>query len=65
MNQNLDTKGKQISNATQLSTITYMYTPTLMATNIEFSDVATSGASDLITKSGSTYVMPFNNINCI
>ena len=31
MNQNLGMKGKSISNASQLSAITYVYTPTLRA----------------------------------
>ena len=33
---------KFISNGSQLSAITYVYTPTLRATNIEFSDVENS-----------------------
>ena len=52
MNQNLDTKGNSISNASQVSSIAFVYTLILRATDIEFSDVAKSGASDLITKSG-------------
>ena len=47
MNQNLDMKGKSISLASQLSALTYVYTPTLRATNIEFWDVSNSGATDL------------------
>ena len=52
MNQNLDMKGKSVSLASQLSTLTYVYTPTLRATNIEFWDVANIGAIDLRVKSG-------------
>ena len=36
MRHHLDMKGKSISNATQLSALTYVYTPTIWATNIEF-----------------------------
>ena len=38
-------EGKSISNDTQMSSITYAYTPTLRATRIMFSDVASSGAT--------------------
>ena len=51
---------KCISNAIQLSAITFAYTPTLRSTNIEFSDVATSGATGFIIKSGSLTFMAFN-----
>ena len=47
MNNNLDMKGQSISNTSQLSAITYVYTPTLRATNIDLSDVSSSGATDL------------------
>ena len=36
--------------ASQLSTLTYVNTLNLRATNIEFSDVGTSGATDLKMK---------------
>ena len=45
INLHLHMQGKPISNATQLAPTTYVYTPTLRATHIEFSDVATSGAT--------------------
>ena len=45
MNQNIDMNGTSISNARELSAIAYVNTPTLSATHIEFSDVATSGAN--------------------
>ena len=60
MNQNLDMKGKSISNAIQLSSITYVYTPAWRAMHIEFSDVASGKATDLLIKSGSTIFMSFN-----
>ena len=47
MRHHLDMRGKSISNATQLSALTYVYTPTIRATNIEFWDVETSGVTDL------------------
>ena len=50
MNPDLDMKEKSISLASQLSTLTYVYTPTIRATNIEFWDVASTGATDLIIK---------------
>ena len=65
MNQNLDMKRKSISNASQLSALTFVYTPTLRATNIDFSDVANSGATDLIIKSGATNFIAFNNSNSV
>ena len=65
MNHNLDMKGKYISNASHLSTLTSVYTPTLRATNIEFSNVANTGATDLIMKSGFTNFMPLNAVNGI
>ena len=46
MSQNLGMKAKSISNASQLSAITNAYAPTLRATNIEFTDVANTGATD-------------------
>ena len=54
MNQNLDVIRKSISLANQLSTLTDVYTPTIRATNIEFWDVANTGATDLIIKPGFT-----------
>ena len=48
MNHHLDMQGKPISLASQLSALTYVYTPTLRATNIEFWDVSNTGATDLI-----------------
>ena len=65
MNQNLVMKGKSISLASQLSALTYVYTPTLRATNIEFWDVANTGATDLKTKSGFANFMSCNTINGI
>ena len=65
MNQNLDMKGKSISLASQLSALTYVYTPTLRATNIEFWDVSNTGATDLIIKSGKTNFVAFRTINGI
>ena len=65
MHQNVDMKGKYISLASQLSTLTYVYTPTIRATNIEFWDVANTGATDLIIKSGFTNFMSFHTINGI
>ena len=65
MNQNLDMKGKSISFATQLSALTHVYTPTIRATNIEFWDVANTGATYLIIKSGLTNFIAFNTINGI
>ena len=65
MNQNLDMKGKSISVANQLSALTYVYTPTIRATNIEFWDVATTGDTDFKIKSGATNVMSFNTSNGI
>ena len=56
---------KSISLANQLSTLTYVYTPTIRATNIEFWDVANIGATDLIIKSGFTNFMAFNTMNGI
>ena len=65
MNHNLDMKGKSISGATQLSALTYVYTPTIRATNIEFWDVATTGDTDLIIKSGLFNFMSCNTTNGI
>ena len=65
MNHNLDMKGKSVFNANPLLSLTYVYTPTLRATNIELSDVSTSGAIDLIMKSGSTNFMAFSVTNGI
>ena len=50
MNHNLDMKGKSLTTATQLSALTYVDTPTIRTTNIEFWDVATTGDTDLIIK---------------
>ena len=65
MNQNLDMKGKSISLASQLSALTYVHTPKLRATNIEFWDVSNTGATDLINKSGLTNFAAVNTINGI
>ena len=65
MNHHLDMKGKSISLASQLSALTYVYTPTLRATKIEFWDVANTGATDLIIKSGLTNFIAFTTINGI
>ena len=59
-NQHLEMTRNSIFATTELSTITYVYTPTLRATHIESSDVATSGANNLTIKSGSTNFMAFN-----
>ena len=48
-----------------MSALTYVYTPTLRAPNIEFWDVANTGATDLIIKSGLTNFMAFETINGI
>ena len=63
MHHNLDMKGKPKSLASHLSTLTYVYTPTIRATNIEFWDVANIGATDLIIKSAFTNFIAFNTIN--
>ena len=63
MNQNLDMKGKSISLASQLSALTYVYTPTIRAANIEFWDVSNTGATDLIIKSGFTNFIDLNTVN--
>ena len=60
VNHAVDLKGKSIYNSNQLSSLTSVNTPTLRAAIIEFSDASTSGATDLISKSCSTNVMPFN-----
>ena len=60
MNQHGDMQGNAISKATQLSSITYVYTPAWRAMHIEFSDVASGKATDLLIKSGSTIFMSFN-----
>ena len=65
INHNLDIRGKSKSLASQLSSLTYVYTPTNMATNIEFWDVANIGATELIIKSGFTNFKAFNTINGI
>ena len=43
-----------MSNAAELSTVTYVYTPTWRSTHIEFLDVATIGATCLVMKSHKT-----------
>ena len=65
MNHNLDMKGKSISLASQLSSLTYVYTPTIRATNIEFWDVANIGATDLKIKSGITNSIGSHTFNVI
>ncbi|MFM7984868.1 MAG: hypothetical protein ACKPKO_36665, partial [Candidatus Fonsibacter sp.] len=40
-----------------LVALTNVNTPTIRTTNIEFSDVASSGATDLSTKSGASTIM--------
>ena len=65
MNRNLDMKGKSISTAIQLSALSFVYTPTLRTTNVEFWDVATTGYTDLTIKSGLTDFMTFNITNDI
>ena len=62
---NLDMNGKSISNVSQLASINFMYTFTLRATYLDFTDVANSGATDLIIKSGSTDFMSFSVSNSI
>ena len=52
---------KQINMASQLSTLTFVNTLTWRATNIEFSDVGRSGATDSNTKASST---KFYDIQC-
>ena len=63
INHNLDIRGKSKSPASQLSALTYVYTSTIRATNIEFWDVANIGATELIIKSGFTNFKAFNTIN--
>ena len=65
MNHNLDMKGKFISLASQLPSLTYVYTPTIRATNIEFWDVANIGATDLIIQSGITNFIASHTFNVI
>ena len=65
MKQNLDMSRQSIPDVSQLSTLTLVYTPTLRATSIEFSDVANSGATDLIIKSGSAKFMAFKDTDGI
>ena len=49
--------------ASQLSTLTYVNTLNLRATNIEFSDVGTSGATDLnMNKQVQPQLMSYNAI---
>ena len=54
MNQPVVLNGKSISMATELKT-----------THIEFSDVGTSGATDLIITSSPTNFMSLNDGNCL
>ena len=65
MNHALDMKGKSMSNANQLSALTFVNTPTLRAPKMEFSDVSASGATDLIIKSGSNHFIAFTVSNGI
>ena len=46
MHQSLDMNSNSIIYASQLTALSYVQTPTLRATLIEFYDVATSGATD-------------------
>ena len=57
MNQQLSMQGKSISMATQLSTLTFVNTPNLKSTHIEFSIVATSGATGLMLESDKMQVV--------
>lgn len=57
-------KRKAISNAIPLSTLTYVDAPTLRA-NKELSDVANSGANNLIITTSSTNCMSLNASNGI
>ena len=47
----------------QSSALSYVQTPRLRATLIEFYDVATSGATDLTIKSVPKQFMSFNDMN--
>ena len=47
MHHHLDMNGKSICDANELSSTSYIYTPTVITRNIEFGDVGTSGVTDL------------------
>ena len=51
--------------ANELSSTSYIYTPTVRTRNTEFWDVGTSGVTDLKIKSGATTFMTFNITNGI
>ena len=65
MNQPVVLNGKSISMATELSALTNVIKTTLKTTHIEFSDVGTSGATDLIITSSPTNFMSLNDGNCL
>ena len=62
MHHNLVMKGMSISEATSLSALSYVYTPTVRTRNIEFWDVDTSGGTDLNIISGANTFMAFSTI---
>ena len=63
MRHNLVMKGMSISEATNLSALSYVYTPTVRTRNIEFWDVDTSGNTNLNIKSGADTFMSFSTIS--
>ena len=63
MLHHLDMRGKSIHNATNLSALSYVYTPTVRTRNIEFWDVDTSGGTDLKIISGANTFMAFSTIS--
>ena len=63
MLHHLDMRGKSIHNATNLSALTHVYTPTVRTRNIEFWDVDTSGSTNLNIISGADTFMSFSTIS--
>ena len=63
MHHHLDMKGKSIHDATNLSALSYVYTPTVRTRNIEFWDVGTSGSTNLNIISGADTFMSFSTIS--
>ena len=63
MRHNLVMKGMSISEATNLSALSYVYTPTVRTRNIEFWDVDTSGSTNLNIISGVNTFMSFSTIS--
>ena len=63
MLHHLDMRGKSIHAATNLSALSYVYTPTVRTRNIEFWDVDTSGSTNLNIISGADTFMSFSTIS--